>query len=169
MRDIKWFGLLLTLLSSLALAQTPDTLPKLVIHAHYVLVTTYSGDDLTNPRMMPDDRQAVIAVQDAIKKWGRYALAYNQRDADLILLVRKGHIAESLPGVHIGVGSSTPTNIGPSVPTDAGDPRDMLALYDASYGLDAAPLWRNSMKGGLDAPQVPLLQQLRKAVEASAK
>ena len=50
------------------------------------------------PSMMPDDRQAVIDVQNAIKKWGRYALAYQAKDADLILLVRKGHVAESLPG-----------------------------------------------------------------------
>ena len=89
--------------------------------------------------------------------------------ATTILLVRKGHIAEALPGVHVGVGSSVPANIGPSVPVDAGDPRDMLALYDATYGLDAAPLWRGIEKGGLDGPQMPLMQELRKTVEASAK
>jgi hypothetical protein len=169
MRNISWCALLLALPSSLAFAQTPDTLPKLVNHAHYVLVTTYAGDDLTNPQMMPDDRQAVLDVQNAIKSWGRYALAYNQKDADLILLVRKGHVVESLPGVHVGVGSTTPANIGANVPTNMGDSRDMLALYDASYGLDAAPLWRNSQKGGLAGPDVPLVQQLRKRVEASAK
>jgi len=47
-------------------------LPKLVVHAKYVLVTTYQGYDLSNPNIMPDDRKAVVAVQDAIKKWGRY-------------------------------------------------------------------------------------------------
>ena len=32
-----------------------------------------AGDDVTNPHRMPDDRQAVIDVQNAIKKRGCYA------------------------------------------------------------------------------------------------
>src|SRR5260370_41282080 len=74
-----------------------NPLPKLVVHARYVLVTTYSGDDLTKYQVMPDDRQAVVDVQNAIQKWGRYALAYDAKNADLILVVRKGRIAESQP------------------------------------------------------------------------
>ena len=167
-RCASWFLLILSC-ASLAVAQGYNPLPKLVVHARYVLVTTYTGDDLTNPKMMPDDRQALLDVQDAIKKWGRYALAYRAKDADLILLVRKGHIAESLPGMRIGVGSSTKPSIGAETPTDMGDPRDMLALYDAANGIDAAPLWRDSMSGGLNPPQMSLVGELRQAVDAAAK
>jgi hypothetical protein len=39
----------------------------------------FCGDDVTNPHRMPDDRQAVIDVQNAIKKRGCYALAFEGR------------------------------------------------------------------------------------------
>ena len=168
-RRAPWF-LLLFASATIAVAQGYDPLPKLVVHAKYVLVTTYAGDNLTNPHMMPDDRQAVVDVQNAIKRWGRYALAYQAKDADLILLVRKGHLAESLPGVRVGAGSNTKPTIGAEAPTDVGDARDMLALYDAANGgIDSAPLWRDLMKGGLNPPQMSLVGELRDAVDAAAK
>ena len=119
--------------------------------------------------MMPDDRQAVIDVQNAIKKWGRYALAYRAKDADLIILVRKGHVVESLPGIRLGAGSNTKPTAGTEVPTDVGDPRDTLALYDAPEGIDSAPLWRDLMKGGLNPPQMSLVEELRDAIDAATK
>ncbi len=167
-RRVSWF-LLLFLSAPFAVAQGYNPLPKLVLHARYVLVTTYAGDDLTNPQVTPDDRQAVVNVQNAIKKWGRYALAYRAKDAELILLVRKGRFVEVRPGVRVGAGSNTKPTIGADVPTDVGDPRDMLALYDASDGIDSAPLWRDLMKGGLNPPQMSLVGELRDAVDAAAK
>ena len=150
-----------------AVAQSSEPLPKLVAHARYILVTTYSGDDLTNPHVTPDDRQAVVNVQNAIKKWGRFALAYKAQDAELILLVRKGRFVESMPGIRIGAGSDTKPGVATEVPTDVGDPRDMLALYDASKGIDSAPLWRGLMKSGLNPPQMDLMGELRDAVESA--
>jgi hypothetical protein len=158
------------LMISCATTQAYKPLPKRVVHARYVLVTTNSAYDLTNPHMMPDDRQAAVNVHNAIKKWGRYALAYDTRNTDLIILVRRGRIAESLPGVRVGVGSDTKPNIGADVPVDAGDPRDMMALYDAQNGgIDSAPLWRESIMNGLDPPKLALLEQLKEAVEAVVK
>lgn len=165
---VAWF-VFLSISPVLAAAQGYDPLPKLVVHAKYVLVTTYAGDDLTNPHVMPDDRQAVVDVQHAIKKWGRYALAYQAKDADLILLVRRGRVAESMPGIRVGAGSDTKTGVGADVPSDVGDPRDMLALYDAASSLDSAPLWRDLMKGGLNPPRMSLVVELRDAVHAAAK
>jgi hypothetical protein len=165
--------LLMSLLLSsavLACAQGYDPLPKLVVHARYVLVTTNAGYDLTSPNMFPDDRQAVIDVQNAIKKWGRYALAYQPKDADLILLVRKGHVAETQPQLRIGGGSTVPWTVGAAAPTDFGSARDMLALYDAKDGgIDSAPLWRDLLMNGLDTPQMPLVGELRSAVDKAAK
>jgi hypothetical protein len=168
-RRAPWF-LLLFVSATIVVAQGYDPLPKLVVHAKYVLVTTYQGDNLASAHVMPDDRQAVVDVQNAIKRWGRYALAYQAKDADLILLVRKGHIVESQPGVRIGAGSNTKPTIGAEAPTDVGDSRDMLALYDASNGgIDSAPLWRDLMKGGLNPPQMSLVGELRDAVDEAAK
>jgi hypothetical protein len=92
-RFFRFAPLAVMALSSLAYSQHGfKPLPKLVVHAKYVLVTTYQGYNLASPNVMPDDREAVVAVQNAIKKWGKYELAYKPEDADLILLVRKGRI-----------------------------------------------------------------------------
>ena len=149
--------------------QALNPLPKLVVHAKYVLVTTYQGYDLSNPNVLPDDRQAVLAVQDAIKKWGRYELAYRPQDADLIFLVRKGRIMEAQPQLRVGGGSNMPVNVGANTPVDVGDKRDMLAMFTAEEGVDGTALWRNFESGGLEPPQMALMQELRKAVEKTAK
>ena len=163
------FLFLLLSCSAIAFGQGYNPLPKLVVHARYVLVTTYAGDDLTKYQVMPDDRQAVVDVQNAIQKWGCYALAYDAKNADLILLVRKGHTVESQPGLKIGAGSNTKASVGAVAPTDIGDSRDMLALYDAADGIDSPPLWRVLMNDGLDPPQMRLVGELRSAVDKAAK
>jgi hypothetical protein len=74
--------LLMSLLLSsavLACAQGYD-LSKLVVHTRYVLVTTNAGYDLTSPNMFRTWAGG-NCVQNAIK-WGRYALAYQPKDAD---------------------------------------------------------------------------------------
>jgi hypothetical protein len=44
-----------------------------------------------------------------------------------------------------------------------------LAVYNASVGTDTAPIWRDRMKGGLDGPEMKLIRELRKKVEAAEK
>ena len=169
-RFFRFVPLAVLTLSSLAYSQHSfKPLPKLVVHAKYVLVTTYQGYNLGSPNVMPDDREAVVAVQDAVRKWGRYELAYRPEDADLILLVRKGRIAATQPQMRIGKTSTTPWEVSGAAPVDAGDSRDMLAMFEANGGVDGPALWRNFSAGGLDTPNVPLVQQLRKAVEETAK
>ena len=53
-----------------AVAKNKADLPKLVVHAKYVLVTTCNGPDLTNPKVLPDDRQAVADVEEALEEVG---------------------------------------------------------------------------------------------------
>jgi hypothetical protein len=94
-----------------AVAKDKPPLPKLVVSAQYVLVTTECGDPAEqplNPHIMPEDRQAVSDVQNAIEKWGRYSIAYRRQDADLILVVRKGRVAEGLLGAQVHAGSRVP-------------------------------------------------------------
>src|SRR5215472_4469212 len=157
-------------LSSLAYSQHGfKPLPKLVVQAKYVLVTTYQGYNLASPNVMPDDREAVVAVQNAIKRWGKYELAYKPEDADLILLVRKGRIVATQPQMRLGKTSTTPWEVSGAAPVNPGDARDMLAMFEGEKGLDGPALWRIFVSGGLDAPDVQLVQQLRKAVEEAAK
>lgn len=169
MRKLVYFFTLLAFTSTL-FAKDKPTLPQIIMNARYVLVTTYSGDDPANPQMMPDDRRAIADVQDAIRKWGRYALAYERKNADLIILVRKGRYAEALAGVRIHADSQRPNaSIGPAINGDAGDPQDMLTVYDAAQGIDSPPLWRGRALDGLKPPQMNLVKQLRVKVEASEK
>ena len=142
----------------------------MIVSARYVLITTYFGDQPSNTRIMTGDRHAVADVQNAIEQWGRYTLVYRVEDADLIILVRKGRIAEALAGVRIHGGSDSPSpSIGPIVNADGGDPQDMIAVYDSAQGIDSAPLWRGRQRGGLEPPEMRLVQELRTKVEAAAK
>ncbi len=135
-----------------------------------MLVTTYFGDNLADSRVPPVDRQAVIDVQNAIRDWGRYTLVYERKAADLIILVRKGRTAEAQQGIGIHAGSGTANpSVGPVTAADDGDPQDMLAVYNADLGTDNAPIWRDRMTDGLNAPEVKLVRELRTKVEAAAK
>src|SRR5947209_11599328 len=62
--------------------------PKVLINAKYVYVTAYDGDQY-DPNLLPEDRQAIASVQDAIQKWGHYVLVYRPQDADMIIAVEK--------------------------------------------------------------------------------
>lgn len=62
--------------------------PKTLINAKYVYVTAYDGDQF-DPSLLPEDRQAIASVQDAVQKWGRYILVYSPSEADMILAVQK--------------------------------------------------------------------------------
>ena len=62
--------------------------PKTLINAKYVYVTAYDGDQFDS-RLLPEDRQAIASVQDAIQKWGRYIVVYQPSQADMILAVQK--------------------------------------------------------------------------------
>jgi hypothetical protein len=155
---------------SFSLAKDKPSFPQMIVKAKFVLVTTYFGDNIADARVPPADRQAVIDVQDAIRDWGRYTLVYERKAADLIILVRRGRTAETQNGIGVHAGSNTPRpSLGPITDADAGDPQDMLAVFNASLGTDNAPIWRDRMNDGLNAPEVKLIRELRTKVEAAAK
>ena len=133
------FLLVSGLLVGAAAAQpAPQVFPRILINARYVYVTSYDGDQF-NPNILPDDRQAISAVQDAIQKWGRYVVVYQPRKADMILMVQ-------------------------SRPTE-----DVLAVYDARGWPEQTYLWRAMGREGLQSGETPLFTQLRTAVEKSDK
>jgi hypothetical protein len=144
-------------------AEDKNAISAVVRNATYVMVTTYSGD-IFSPDVTPDDRHAVQNVQDKIQKWGRYKLVYNRGEADLILVVRTGRLAEVKGGVHVGMHGS-----GESIGGEVGDPQDTLEVYMASRGINGPPLWRGRAPGGLKTPEMQLVQEFRAKVEASEK
>jgi len=87
--------------------------------------------------VLPQDREAIGNVQRALENWGRYIIVYNPRQADMIVAVQSR-------------GSE-----------------DVLAVYDPHFGVGSTYLWRAMSHGGLDRGEMPIVAQLRQAVEAA--
>jgi hypothetical protein len=164
-------AVMLVLASFVLAKQRP--LPKLVLNAKYVLVTTRFGVGPTF-RITTENRHAVADVQNAIRQWGRYTLVYTPEAADLIFLVRTGQLLEGRALVRTGPQQTIPPDVdaaeSTNLPQDVvGGPEDMLAVYDAKAGPDSAPLWQGRDSGGLNPPNMQLLKEFRKNVEAAAQ
>jgi len=115
----------------------PPEMPRILSNARFVYVVAYDGDQF-NARLLPEDRDAIARVQDAIHKWGKLIVVYRPQDADIILAVQ-------------------------SRPSE-----DVLALYDAHGGdAGSRPsqqyLWRVMGRGGLQKGEMPLVSQFEKA------
>jgi hypothetical protein len=111
--------------------------PGTLINARYVYVTSYDGDQF-NPGVLPQDRRAIAAVQDAVEKWGKWVVVYKPQEADVVLMVM-------------------------SRPSE-----DVLAVYDAHGWPNNEFLWRVSGREGLQKNETPLFTQMRKAFEKAA-
>ena len=60
--------------------------PGILANARYVYVASYDGDQF-DPNLLPEDRQAIGAVQNAIQEWGKLTIVYQPSQADMIILV----------------------------------------------------------------------------------
>ena len=82
--------ILVAAISALA-APRPNTatmpaFPGILLNAQYVYVASYDGDQF-DTNLLPEDRNAISAVQDAIQKWGKLTVVYQPSEADIIILV----------------------------------------------------------------------------------
>jgi hypothetical protein len=149
-------------------------------NAQYVYVEA-EGTDMLRPGAYPSDRDVVAYVQQGLREWDRYELT-NQRDrADLLFSVRKGRVRQTqrqegvtLPSRQAGQGGQTPgrdpsqagADNSASEESELGQEDDQLRVYTFTpEGKLKGPIWMGSLRNGLDGPSVPLLQQLREAVE----
>ena len=112
----------------------PDTLAN----ARYVYVASYDGDQF-DPNLLPEDRGAIGAVQNAIQEWGKLIIVYRPSEADIIILV-----------------TSRPSE-------------DLLAVYDARPWPSGNFLWRVMGRDGLQAGETPLVTQFEKGFESVQK
>ena len=108
--------------------------PGTLVNARFVYVASYDGD-LFDTNLLPEDRQAITAVQDQLQKWGKFTLVYESNQADIVLMVM-------------------------SRPTE-----DVLAVYDAHRWPDNVYLWRMTSRNGLQPSEAPLITNLEKAFE----
>jgi|SRR5882724_7723357 len=113
-------------------SQTIPAFPGTLVNAQYVYVTSYDGDEF-NSNLLPEDRAAIVAVQDAIQKWGKFTLVYEPRQADMVLMV-----------------TSRPSE-------------DILAVYDAHGWPGNQYRWRMMGRAGLQPSETPLVSNLETA------
>jgi hypothetical protein len=90
MKRASYFALFV-LLSVLAVEAQPKAqppIPQIMAHARYVYVTSWDGPQFS-PNPLPEDRAAITDVQNALQSWGHYAVVYEPRLADLIIVVQR--------------------------------------------------------------------------------
>ena len=66
-------------------AGTP-AFPGTLANARFVYVASYDGDQFA-PNLLPEDRDAINAVQNAIQSWGKLTIVYEPSQADIMILV----------------------------------------------------------------------------------
>jgi hypothetical protein len=173
-------------------------LPADVLRARSVLVLVdpNSGMDVQNPNA---NRTAQEDVEKALMNWGRFSLAMDAENADLIISVRKGSgkiVQPTIGGVpnnnrpvileptdsggRIGVRPGNPAGAGdppePQPQVQVGQSQDTFVVYrgsskDQPYWdpLVAPPVWRYTAKDALDSPGVPAVEVFRKLISDSEK
>ena len=109
--------------------------PGILANARYVYIASYDGDQF-KPSLLPEDREAIGAVQDAIQKWGKLMIVYRPSEADIIILV-----------------TSRPSE-------------DLMAVYDAHQWPSGNFLWRVMGRDGLQSGETPLVTQFEKGFES---
>ena len=134
--------ILMTTVAALA-APKPNTadvpaFPGTLANARYVYVAAYDGDQF-DTNLLPDDREAISSVQNAIQAWGKLTLVYQPSQADIIILV-----------------TSRPSE-------------DVMAIYDGHQGAKGNYLWRVMGRDGLASGETPLVTQFEKGFESVQK
>jgi hypothetical protein len=112
--------------------------PGTLANARYVYVASYDGDQF-NPNLLPEDRNAIGAVQNAIQNWGKLTIVYRPSEADVIILV-----------------TSRPSE-------------DLMAVYDGHQEPIGNFLWRVMGRDGLEYGETPLVTQFEKGFESVQK
>ncbi|HZZ15397.1 MAG TPA: hypothetical protein VFE08_05500 [Candidatus Sulfotelmatobacter sp.] len=119
-------------------SQSIPAFPGTLVNARYVYVTSYDGEQF-DPNLLPEDRQAIGTVQDAMQKWGKFIVVYEPQQADIVLMV-----------------TSRPSE-------------DILAVYDGHGWPRNQYLWRMMGRSGLQPSETPLITNLEKAFEQVTK
>jgi hypothetical protein len=120
-----------------SIAKAP-VFPGTLANARYVYVASYDGDQF-DANLLPEDREAIGAVQNAVQDWGKLTIVYKPSDADVIILV-----------------TSRPSE-------------DLLAVYDAHLWPRGNFLWRVMGRDGLQSGETPLVAQFEKGFESVQK
>jgi len=159
----------------------------LLTHARYValgyeaasgFLGEWETESFISAKILPQDRQALANVSDALKKWNRYAITIDPRQAEILIALRSGRVASANGGIRVQTGSIDPTGrttrmpgvgIGPVVGVEAGPPNDYFAVYQANGGSEGPRLWFKTEEDGLVGKDPPILESFKDDVERAAK
>lgn len=112
--------------------------PGILANARYVYIASYDGDQF-DTNLLPEDRAAIGAAQEAIQNWGKLTVVYRPSEADIVILV-----------------TSRPSE-------------DVMAVYDAHTVPSGNFLWRVMGRDGLQSGETPLVTQFVKGFESVQK
>ena len=164
-----------------------STLPEVVLRARYVVLMSDpdEGVSIMNPG---ENTMARRDVESAIRKWGRFTITLDARNADLVFVLRKGGAAvkPTMGGIPneppiaagpMGDGAEIDVRTGrqgpsrPAMRTEVGTADDVFSVYMArgDNPLDSPPLWRYVARDALQHPTVPAVEKFRKAIEEAEK
>ena len=145
MRRFSLVAVSLMMLAAICAAAAPNpntanvpAFPGILANARYVYVASYDGDQF-DANLLPEDRDAIGAVQDSIHKWGKLTIVYRLSEADIIILV-----------------TSRPSE-------------DLMAIYDGHQWPHGNFLWRVMGRDGLQSGETPLVTQFQKGFEGTQK
>jgi hypothetical protein len=186
----RWFALIaLGFLVSFGFAKdkNKNTVPAYVLQAKTVAVIVdpeaqFSRDD---PHA---DFMAQKGVEAALLKWGRFQLVSEARDADLLVVVRKGNgrsMDDMTPDSRQGNGGVDSPRTGtmpqqPGMPgngtgqpppgTGFGITQDSFTVFKSGDDpRSATPGWKYFGENGLDPGTVPAVAAFKKAIAAAEK
>ena len=90
MKPLKAMAVLLLLLPAMTQAQKKpkkQIVPAVFAQARYAYVEAVDGNEF-DPRVIPEDREAIANIANAIRAWGRYSLTMHREEADMVFVVR---------------------------------------------------------------------------------
>lgn len=167
-------GVVVVTIIGMALAQgqpkkNNDEVPKILLTSRYVYVEAIDGD-MSNPRVLPENRKAITDLQYVLQHWKRYIITAKRREAEIVFVVCKGSLASVKGGVGAHGGTNERTGASASLDAQVGLLDDRLEVYILNPDESLmGPIWRHSLKDGLDSPEMPLFAQFKKAIDTASK
>ena len=171
-------ALLFSSLSPAPVLAGGKTVHELIAKARSVAVGYDLGDrflpetaDSADANVLPEERRAVQAIADDIKRWGKYVIATRLGDADLLIAVRVGQrvplggdLADGAGGLGGTFDSAGGVRRGSSYNTSRSSRQDVLTVYHPGR----VPLWSARKRDGLSGEPPKLYQEFRADVERTA-
>ena len=188
----RWFALIaLSFLVSFGFAKdkNKNAVPEYILQAKTVAVVTDPEAQFSRDRDDPHaDYMAQKGVEAALLKWGRFQVVTEVRDADLLVVVRKGNgrsMDDMTPDSRQGSGGIGAPRGGtipeqPGMPGSVGGQRqpdtgfgltqDSFAVFKSGDNpRSATPGWKYFGQNGLDPGTVPAVAAFKKAVASAEK